>query len=299
MKSRAALLAALALSLFISAVVTARQAAPASAPAAPAPAGQQGARGAGAGARPGGPAQDEGPVRGPSGAIVGYTKLAPIPGTPWVIHDAARPAPTVLTPGATLGAPPSDAIVLFNGKDLSQWEQVVKGQTIAAGWPVRDGYFESSGGGGIRTKQKFGSIQLHVEFATPSDAKGDSQARGNSGILLMDGPGARYEIQVLDSFNNQTYADGMAASIYGQEPPLVNAARKPGEWQSYDIIFEAPKFNDKTMVSPAYVTVLWNGVIVQHRRAIQGPTSPTTTVHTYAPHDAELPLGLQDHANPV
>ena len=294
MTSRVAL-AALASLVAVSAAVSARQAQAPAQPAAPAPAGQAGGR---AGGR--GPATDQGEVRGPSGAVIGYTKLAPIPGTPWVIHDAARPAPKVITPGPVLGAPPSDAIVLFNGKDLSQWEQVVKGQTIAAGWPVNEGYFVSSGGGSIRTKEKFGSIQLHVEFATPADAKGDSQGRGNSGVILMSGPGANYEIQVLDSYNNVTYADGMAASIYGQDPPLVNAARKPGEWQSYDIIFEAPKFNDnKTMVSPAYVTVLWNGVIVHNRRAIMGPTSPTTTVHTYSAHEAELPLSLQDHANPV
>ena len=302
MNFRRALLAALASLFLVSAVVAARQAAPApSAPAAaaaPAPGGQQGARGAGGG-RQGQPPVDDGPVRGPSGAIIGYTKLAEIPGTPWVIHDAARPQPKVVTPGSALGAPPSDAVVLFNGKDLSQWEQVVKGQAMPAGWPVRDGYFESSGGGSIRTKERFGSIQLHVEFSTPADAKGDSQGRGNSGVILMSGPGANYEIQVLDSFNNLTYADGMAASIYGQDPPLVNAARKPGEWQSYDIIFEAPRFNDKTMVAPAYVTVLWNGVIVHNRRAIAGPTSPTRQVHQYSAHDAELPLSLQDHANPV
>src|SRR5262245_56063387 len=199
-------LAALA-ALAVGVVVNARQG---QAPAAPAaPGAPQAGRGAGGAGRQGQTPVDEGAVRGPSGAVIGYTKLAPIPGTPWVIHDAARPQPKVVTPGASPGAPPSDAIVLFNGKDLSQWDQIVKNQPIPAAWPVRDGYFESSGGGSIRTKEKFGSIQLHVEFATPADAKGDSQSRGNSGILFMDGPGARYEVQVLDSFNNLTYADGM------------------------------------------------------------------------------------------
>jgi hypothetical protein len=266
-------------------------------PSSPAPQGQTpAAPQAGRGANPQAKPNPDGPVRGESGAVIGYTNMAEIPGTPWRIHDAVRPQPRVITPGPTPGAPPSDAIVLFNGRDLSQWVQVVKGQVMDAKWPIRDGYFETgAGSGSIRTKENFGDVQLHVEFATPANAEGHSQGRGNSGVILM----GRYEIQVLDSFANITYADGMAASIYGEYPPLVNAARKPGEWQTYDIVFEAPKFNGTTLVAPGYFTVIWNGVLVHNRRPVMGSTSATRTQHAYTPHDPELPLTLQDHANPV
>jgi hypothetical protein len=239
---------------------------------------------------------DPGPVRGPNKEIIGYTNMAEIPGTPWRIHDAARPQPPVVTPGPTPGAPPADAIVLFDGKDLSKFAHNRKGQLVAAEWPVRDGYFETgAGAGSVVTRESFGDVQLHLEFATPADASGFSQGRGNSGVILM----GRYEVQVLDSFNNITYADGMAASIYGEHPPMVNAARKPGEWQTYDIMFEAPVFKGTTLVRPAYLTVIWNGVLVHHRRAVMGSTSATMQPHSYTPHDAELPLTLQDHSNPV
>ena len=238
----------------------------------------------------------QGAVRDASGAIVGFTALAEIPGTPWRIHDIARPHPRVITPGATPGAAPSDASVLFDGKDLSKWVHSRNGQLSDAKWPVKEGYFETgAGSGSIVTRETFGDVQLHLEFATPSPGRGASQDRGNSGVIFM----GRYEVQVLDSFENVTYADGQAAAIYGEYPPLVNAARRPGEWQTYDIVFEAPKFNGTMVVSPAYVTVIWNGVLVQHRRPIMGSTSATTTVHQYAPHDPELPLTLQDHSHPV
>jgi hypothetical protein len=221
-------------------------------------------------------------------------ELPIIPGTPWRIHDMARPRPPVVTPGTAIGAPPSDAIVLFDGKDLSKW--VGRGGSEPK-WPIRDGYVETGAKtGSITTRDRFGSIQLHLEFATPATVTGSSQGRGNSGVIFM----GLYEIQVLDSYGNDTYPDGMAAAIYGDWPPLVNAARKPGEWQTYDIIFEAPVFNGSTLVSPAYATVFWNGVIVHNRQRIAGPTSPTQTVHSYSkPHDPELPLTLQDHSNPV
>jgi 3-keto-disaccharide hydrolase len=264
------------------------------APATSAQPARQGQAGAPAGQR--GPAVDQGPVRDANNAVIGFTKLAEIPGTPWRIHDAARPHPRVVTPGATPGAPPADAIVLFDGKDLSKWAKVQNGQVSDAAWPVRDGYFETgAGSGSIVTREKFGDVQLHVEFATPSPARGYSQDRGNSGVIFM----GRYEVQVLDSYENVTYADGQAAAIYGEYPPLVNVARKPGEWQTYDIVFEAPKFNGTTVTSPAYVTVFWNGVLVQHRRPVMGPTSATATVHQYTPHEPELPLTLQDHNHPV
>ncbi len=242
------------------------------------------------------PAPDPGPVRGSNKEVIGYTNMAEIPGTPWRIHDAARSQPPVVAPGATPGAPPADAIVLFDGKDLSKFAHNRKGQIVDAEWPVRDGYFETGAGrGSIVTRESFGDVQLHLEFATPPDAAGFSQGRGNSGVILM----GRYEIQVLDSFDNITYADGMAASIYGEHPPAVNVARRPGEWQSYDIVFEAPVFKGTTLVRPAYFTVIWNGVLVHHRRAVMGSTSATMTPHAYTPHEAELPLTLQDHSNPV
>jgi hypothetical protein len=245
-------------------------------------------------AAPAAQAVDQGAVKGPNGEVIGFTKLAEIPGTPWRIHDAARPHPRVVSPGAKAGDPPSDATVLFDGTDLSKWVQVKNGQKVAPSWPVRDGYLEV-GSGSLYTKDAYGDIQLHLEFMTPSPARGFSQDRGNSGIRFMD----FYEVQVLDSYQSLTYADGQAGSIYGEYPPLVNVAKKPGEWQTYDIMFEAPKFNGPTLVAPAYVTVIWNGVLVQHRRPIMGRTSATTTVHAYTPHDAELPFALQDHSHPV
>lgn len=201
--------------------------------------------------------------------------------------------PPIVTPGKTSADPPSDAIVLFNGRDLSHW----RGKDgSAAAWTVRDGYVEvAPGTGDITTADKFGDVQLHIEWATPAVPKGEGQERGNSGVFLMD----RYEVQVLDSYENKTYYHGQAGAVYKQHAPLVNASRKPGEWQTYDIVFEAPKFNGTTVVAPAYITVIWNGVLVQHRRAVMGATSATRTVHAYTPHDAELPLTLQDHAHPV
>lgn len=262
-------------------------------------AGQAQGRGAQAPATDSGAAQKpdpRGPVRDTNGAIVGYTNLAEIPGTPWRIHDASRPQPPVVAPGATVGAPPADATILFDGTSLAKWAHNRKGQLVDVEWPIRDGYFETgAGSGSIVTREAFGSVQLHLEFATPATVSGFSQGRGNSGVILM----GRYEIQVLDSYENQTYADGMAAAIYGEHPPLVNAARKPGEWQTYDIIFEAPVFKGQTLVRPAYFTVLWNGVLVHHRRPVMGSTSSTTTPHAYTAHDSELPLTLQDHSNPV
>jgi hypothetical protein len=248
-------------------------------------------------AAPSGPTgPDEGAVKGPNGEVIGFTKLAEIPGTPWRIHDAARPHPRVITPGALPGAAPSDAVVLFDGKDLSQFVQMQGGEKVAPRWPVHDGYFEvGPGTGSLYTRDSFGDVQLHLEFMTPSPARGYSQDRGNSGVKFMD----FYEVQILDSYQSVTYADGQLGAIYGEYPPLVNAAKKPGEWQTYDIVFEAPKFSGATMVSPAYVTAILNGVLVQHRRAVMGRTSVTTTVHAYLPHEAERPLMLQDHAHPV
>jgi Domain of Unknown Function (DUF1080) len=245
-----------------------------------------------AGAARGGPGGFFGtPVNGPDGEVWGFSDTAFNPNSRWRIHDANRPQPPVVTPGETVSIPPpSDATVLFDGKDLSQW--VSRGQNgveAPATWVVRDGYFEAAGGN-LSTRDSFGDVQLHLEFAIPADVTGSSQGRGNGGVTFM----RQYEIQILDSYNNRTYADGMMASIYGEWPPLVNVARKPGEWQSVDIVFEAPRFSGK--VSPGYFTILWNGVMVHNRTQLLGATTAVLTPHAYTAHEAELPLSLQGRA---
>ena len=231
------------------------------------------------------------PVRGPNGEVWGFTDTAFNPNTRWRIHDPDRPQPSVVTPGETVSVPaPSDAVVLFDGKDLLRW--VNRGQNGAespATWLVRDGYFEAQGGN-LSTRESFGDVQLHLEYAIPPDVTGSSQDRGNGGVIFM----GRYEIQILDSDNNRTYADGMMASVYGEWPPLVNVSRKPGEWQSLDIVFEAPRFTGR--VTPGYFTVFWNGVVVHNRTELYGTTTPTMTPHAYTAHDPELPLQLQGRA---
>ncbi len=213
----------------------------------------------------------------------------------WGVHDTARPMPPVVDPGPA-GPPasvPADAVVLFGGQDLSGWTSA-KGEP--AKWVVRDGYMEAvKGAGAIRTAREFGSCQLHVEWATPSPAVGSGQDRGNSGVFLMN----TYEVQVLDSYQSTTYADGMAAALYGQFPPLVNASRKPGDWQTYDIVFHAPRFAaDGAVVSRARMTVFHNGVLVHDNQELTGPTAHKARP-PYKAHAARLPLSLQDHAHPV
>jgi hypothetical protein len=227
---------------------------------------------------------------------LGYTDTPLIPGQKWKVHDLNRPAPTLVTPGAAAMAAPSDAIVLFDGKDLAKWAQRgPNNENVDSKWPLRDGYFETGAKtGSMFTRESFGDVQLHVEWSAPPAVSGTSQGRGNSGVILM----GRYEVQVLDMYNNRTYADGGAASLYGQWPPLVSVPRPPGEWQTYDIIFEAPKFDGDKLVKPAFATVFWNGVLVHHRQELQGPTSHRNAPK-YVPHAAELPLTLQDHSNPV
>lgn len=203
-----------------------------------------------------------------------------------------EPVPEVVTPGVGT-APPSDAIILFNGADLSKWESH---SGNPATWEVSDGAMTVvPKSGGIQTKQAFGDCQLHIEWRTPEIIEGEGQGRGNSGIYLM----GYYELQVLDSYNNLTYPNGQAGSIYKQHIPLVNACRGPGEWQSYDIIFTAPEFNeDGTLRKPARVTVLHNGVIIQNHVKIRGKTVFIGKPE-YEPHADQLPLSLQDHSNPV
>jgi hypothetical protein len=231
---------------------------------------------------------------------LGYTDTPMLPGLPYRVHDPARPHPAVVTPAAQPGGAPSDAILLFDGKDLSHWTSAkldpvrpVAGSE-PAGWKVENGYVEVAGRGDIATKEKFGDIQLHVEWAAPAEVRGNSQGRGNSGIFLQ----GRYEVQVLDAFQNPTYADGQAGAIYGQWPPLVNPARKPGEWQSYDIVFEAPRLAGEQLVKPAYLTVFLNGVVLHNRKEVMGPTVHRALAK-YVAQPSEDSLMLQNHGNPV
>jgi hypothetical protein len=238
----------------------------------------------------------------PQDPKVGYKDTPMLPGGKWHVHDGDRPPSPVITPGTCStqeepGKPPSDAVVLFDGKDLSHW----RGEGgKPAGWKVEDGVMiiparGQSGGGSIATRDEFGDCQLHVEWAAPDPPQGRDQGRGNSGIMLF----GRYEVQVLDSFDNRTYADGQAAAIYGQYPPLVNACRKPGRWQTYDILFTAPRFQaDGTLQSPAYLTLIHNGVVVHNHTALLGAVA-FRALARYSPHGPKGTIVLQDHGNPV
>jgi hypothetical protein len=212
----------------------------------------------------------------------------------WLAHDMQRPRPPMVKVAPQHSTPaPSDAIVLYDGGDLSKW----RGEDGSpAKWVARDGYMESVPGSGyVFTADKFGDVQLHVEWVAPVPAKGHGQGRGNSGVFLM----GLYEVQVLDSFDNVTYADGQAAAVYGQYPPLVNASLPPGELQVYEIVFRRPRFQaDGTVETPARMTVFHNGVLVQDNVELWGPTAWLQN-KPYAAHAEKLPLSLQDHGNPV
>ncbi len=238
-------------------------------------------------------------------AAIGAVLMAGVPGicnaqidTRWKIHDPNRPLPTVIDPGTSStqdspGRPPSDAVVLFDGKDLSKWAHK---DGSAAKWKVENGYAEVVAKSGyIYSREAFGDCQLHVEFSEPVPPKGESQERGNSGVFLM----GLYEIQVLDSYENKTYADGQASAVYGQYPPLVNASRPPGQWQTYDIVFHGPRF-DKAgkLLRPARETVFHNGALVQDNVELSGPTAHGKRP-PYEPQPEKLPLALQDHNHPV
>jgi len=211
-------------------------------------------------------------------------------------HSRTCPLPPIVRVGPPdkVAAPaPSDATVLFDGVDLAQWR---KSDGSPAKWKLGKGYFEvDKGEGSIRTAQAFGDVQLHVEWASPESAKGLDQDRGNSGVFLM----GMYEVQVLDSYGNDTYPDGQAGAIYGQYPPLVNASRPPGQWQSYDIVFHRPRFgSDGSVQRPARMTVFHNGVLVQDDVTLTGPTAHQSRP-SYSVHPDKLPLSLQDHEHPV
>jgi len=220
--------------------------------------------------------------------VVGALLLSPA----WLAADEYKsgivwPEPAVVTPGEKPSDPPSDAITLFDGEDMSAWKN-------GDAWLVEDG-IATAAKKGIQSKQKFGDVQLHLEWSAPEEVKGNGQGRGNSGIYFM----GKYEVQILDSFENPTYFDGQAASIYKQTPPMVNAMKKPGEWNTYDIIFNAPKFDkDGKVLRPAHLTVLHNGVLVQNHFELQGGTFWDQPAH-YEPHGEKGALSLQFHGNPV
>ena len=218
--------------------------------------------------------------------------------TKWKVHDPDRPAPPAIDSGTAStqespGRPPSDAVVLFDGKDLSKWAHK---DGSAAKWKVENGYFEVvPKTGEIHTREAFSDCQLHVEFTEPAPPKGEGQDRGNSGVFLQ----GLYETQVLDSYQSKTYADGQASAIYGQYPPLVNASRPPGQWQTYDIVFHGPRFaKDGKLLRPARETVFHNGVLVQDNVELSGPTAHGKRP-PYEPQPEKLPLALQDHNHPV
>jgi hypothetical protein len=224
----------------------------------------------------------------------------PLPGQQWKVHDRKRPAARPVTPGLPIAEqrPPSDAIVLFDGLDLSQWASSGRGgATGPAAWKVENGYVELvPRSGSLITRESFGDIQLHLDWMVPTGAPAQrkGQMRGNSGVILM----RRYEIQVLSSFDNPTYADGAAGGIYGLYPPMVNPCRPEGEWNSYDIVFEAPRFSDGKVVKKAFLTLLFNGVLVHHRVELLGSTD-TLPIAKYEPHPEAEPFLLQAHAGPA
>lgn len=237
-------------------------------------------------------------VAGALGFAEEKEKLGPQqPWSKWRVHDMTRPAPPVVTPGTSStpeqpGKPPSDAVVLFDGTNLDNW--TLAGKPEPAPWILENGAMIANKAY-IQTKQEFGDIQLHAEWAEPTPPKGTSQGRGNSGIFFM----GKFELQVLDSFESASYPDGQCAAVYGQYPPMVNACRPPGEWQTYDVVFHRPRYKDGAVVEPAYETVFQNGVLVEDHQRFEGPTGHMT-VAKYPPTFPEKgPIALQFHGNPI
>jgi hypothetical protein len=227
---------------------------------------------------------------------IGYKDTPILPGGKWHVHDSDRPQPKVIDPGTAStpdvpGRAPSDAVVLFDGTNLDHW----RNDNAPCKWKLENGYMEvKPGSGSISSVDQIGDCQLHLEWQEPTKFPGSSQERGNSGVIFF----GRYEVQVLDSYENPTYADGGAAAIYGSWPPLVNAMRKNGEWQVYDILFTVPRFEDKKLVKPGYFTVSHNGVCVHNHVELYGNTNHRA-MPNYEPHGPRGPLVLQDHGNPV
>jgi hypothetical protein len=223
----------------------------------------------------------------------GYTDTPLLPDGKWRVHDDNRPRPSVVKSGETfshLAPPPSDATVLFDGTNLDNWVNTKPNKPVA--WKVENGYMEvTPKSGTIKTKESFGDFQLHLEFATPAEVKGVSQGRGNSGVIIY----GSYEVQLLDSFNNKSYADGQCGAMYGQFPPLWNAAKKPGTWQTYDIIFETARWKDGKLVKKANVTVLHNGVLLHHRRQLRKATRPGRPYRSSGPRQ---PHAFPQHLDP-
>ncbi|PCD02946.1 hypothetical protein COC42_00430 [Sphingomonas spermidinifaciens] len=220
----------------------------------------------------------------------GFKDTPVLPGGKWRVHDADRPYPAVVAPAPQPGGAPADAVVLFDGTSLDAW------RPSKALWTVRDGVMTiPKGAGPLTTKQSFGDVQMHLEFRSPNPPTRTSQDRGNSGIWFME----RYEIQILDGHDNPTYADGTVGAVYGWKPPLANASRKPGEWQSYDIVFERPRFDAAgKLLRPAYITAFLNGVLVQNHQAMLG-TTIWRQIAKYEAHGDAAPIQLQDHDSPV
>ena len=231
------------------------------------------------------------PKRQPENAHLGYSDTPVLEDSGYCVHDGTRPQPPVVTPGKGAAAP-SDAVMLFDGTSLNGWEHM-DGRPCE--WKLGKGWMQVvPKTGDIRTKKALGNMQLHLEFMSPKKVKGASQGRGNSGVFLM----SQYEIQVLDNYDNPTYADGTVGGIYGQYPPLANSMRRPGEWNTYDILWEGPVFEGDRLVKPARVTVILNGVVQHHGKDLQGPTQHKQLAK-YAPHETALPLRLQDHGDLV
>jgi len=223
--------------------------------------------------------------------IIGYKDTPILPWCGYHVHDPDRPAPKKVTPAGPdvtgkTGKAPTDAIILFDGTTLRQWK--------ISDWKIENGELIAVTGN-LTTKQPFGDYQLHIEWMAPNPPQGGIWDRGNNGVMLM----GLFEIQVYDSYTERLYPDGQAASIYGQTPPMVNACRKPGQWQTFDIIFYAPVFKSGKLEKPAYVTVLHNGVLVHHNQKIYGPTGHRILARYEKPIPQKLPLSLSAHNNPV
>ncbi|GAA0734524.1 3-keto-disaccharide hydrolase [Sphingomonas japonica] len=225
----------------------------------------------------------------------GFKDTPILPGGSFHVHDPDRPYPQVVTPAAVAGGAPSDAVVLFDGTSLDAWTAQAMPWTLEGGAMTPPPRTASGGENNLVSKQSFGDVQLHLEFRSPNPPTKSSQDRGNSGIWFME----RYELQILDGYQNPTYADGTVGAVYGWKPPLANASRRPGEWQSYDVVFERPRFAaDGSLVRPAYVTAFLNGVLVQNHQAMLGTTA-WRQIAKYQAHADAAPLQLQDHDSPV